>query len=107
MPDGGVGNGFSDAFEDEGGDQRGIQRAYAVDDCLCVFESGDNRGVGREADFLAIGVDVPEALDAGGEVVFVCFGEVDVLFAEGGEGAGEVGVFDGVVALGVFVGGWG
>ncbi len=43
---------------------------------------------------MAVGVYVPDSLDAGGEGGFGGFGDGDVGFAEGGEGAGEVGVFD-------------
>ena len=58
---------------------------------------------------MAVGVDVPDAGDAGGEVVRGGggFGEGYVLFAEGGEGAGEVGVFDAVGGFGFDVGGVG
>lgn len=49
---------------------------------------------------MAVGVDVPYPLDAGGEGFVHGFGEAQVRSAaEGGKGAGEVG---GVVFVGVF-----
>ena len=97
--------GVADAFQDQGRYDGSVQRADAVDDRLCVGEGIEYCGVGREPDLLAVRVDVPEALDAGGEVFFVCLGEGDVLLAQRGERAGEVGVFDAVVFFNFIEGG--
>lgn len=67
------------AAEDEGWDDGGVQGADAVDDGLGVTQGLEHAGVGGWADFLAIGVDVPNAGDASGEVLVVCFGELNVL----------------------------
>lgn len=56
--------------------------------------------------FLAVGVDVPDAVDGGGEGLVGGFGEVELGFAQGGEGAGEGGVFDGVGGGGGLMMGW-
>lgn len=46
---------------------------------------------------MAIGVDVPNSFDGGGELLSVRFLKEYVLFAKGGKGAGEIGVFDTVM----------
>lgn len=98
---------LADAAEDEGGDERGVERPNTVDDSLGVAEGVEDAGVSRGPDLLAVGVDVPDAGDAGGEVLVSGgrFAEVEVFVAEGGEGAGEVVVFvgDGVGGVGGFV----
>ena len=100
-----VREGGADAFQDQRRHDGRVQRADAVDDGLGGVQRGEDGGVGREPDLLAEGVDVPQPLDSGGEVLLVGFGEGDVLLAQGGEGAGEVCVFDAVVVFDFVQGG--
>ena len=44
-------------------------------------------------DLLAVGIDIPYPLDPRWEILFLGFGELDVLFSESWESAGEVCVF--------------
>lgn len=60
---------LADAAEDEGGDEGGVEGADAVDDGLGVAEGVEDAGVGGGPDLLAVGVYVPDAGDAGGEVL--------------------------------------
>ena len=105
VPDLRVREGGADALQHQGGHDGGVQRADAVDDRLGRVQRGEDGGVGREPDLLAEGVDVPQALDPSRQFLLVGFGEGDVLLAQGGEGAGEVCVFDAVVVFDLVQGG--
>lgn len=99
----GPGDGGAHALQDEGGHDGGVEAADAVDEGFGAGDGLEGLGVGRGPHLLAVGVDVPEALDAGGQGRLGGFGEVDVGLAEGGQGTGEVGVFDRGVGEGVVV----
>lgn len=57
----------------------------------------DYFGIRRRADLLPVGIDVPNPLDARGQVFLFGFGEGDVLLAQSGKGPWPVGIFDLVV----------
>ena len=92
-----TGDGRADTLQDEGGDDGRVEAADAVDQGFRDVDGVEDLGVGGGAHFLAVRVDVPEALDARGERLLGGFGEVDVGLAEGWQGAWEVSVFDGGV----------
>ena len=73
----------ADALQDERRDDGRVEAADAVDDGFGDGDGVEDFGVGRGPHFLAVGVDVPEALDARGEGLLGAFGEVDVGLAEG------------------------
>lgn len=104
---GGGGDCASDVAEEQDGHKTGVQAADAVDYGLGGVDGGDDLGVGGRADLVAIGVDVPEALDAGGELQLVRLAEVNVLDSEGGKGAWEMRRLFSVVGVGGFVFGFG
>lgn len=88
-------DGLADATKNNGWDDGGVQGSNAIYDSLGVMEGFNDAGVSRGLDFLAVGIDVPDAGDAGGEVLGVRFAEGDVLVAESGEEAwGVVVVFE-------------
>lgn len=64
---------LADTLEDQGRYEGGVQTADAVDDCFGGGDGVEDFGVGRRAHFLAVGVYVPYAGDAGGEGCFGCF----------------------------------
>jgi hypothetical protein len=64
---------------------------------LCIVERIEDHGICRQTDLLAIWIDVPQSLNPCREFLFISFRKCDVLFAQGGKGAGEVGVFDAVM----------
>jgi hypothetical protein len=97
VADRGVVDGLADAFEDEGRHDGSVEGPYAIYNSLCVVEGVQDRGVGSEADLLAVWVDIPQAFDARRQLLFISFRKSDVLLAQGGEGAREVSVFDTVV----------
>lgn len=67
---GGAGSyGLPHAAEDEGGNEGSVEGANAVDDSLGVAEGFEDAWVGRGPDLLAVGVYVPDAGDAGREVL--------------------------------------
>lgn len=63
------GDGLADAAEDEGGDEGSVEGADAVDDGLGVAEGFEDARVSGGPDLLAVGVYVPDAGDAGGQVL--------------------------------------
>lgn len=95
--DGGRGDGVADVFEDQAGHDGRVEGADAVDYRLGTLERREDAGVGSGPDFLPVGVDVPDPRDPRGQLGRLGFLELDVLLAERGEGAGEVGVFNAVV----------
>lgn len=62
-------DGLANATEDNRGNDGGIQRADAIYDSLGIVEGFNDAGVSGWLDFLAVRVDVPDAGDAGGEVL--------------------------------------
>lgn len=96
VPRGAGDDGLADAAEDQGRDDGRVERADAVDDGLGVAEGFEDARVRWGPDLLAVGVDVPDAGDAGGEVLGAGLAEGDVLVAERGEGAREVVLLVGV-----------
>lgn len=98
-----MGDGGADALQDEAGRQRGVQGADAVDDGVAGLDGGDGFGVGGGLHFLAVRVDVPDSRDGRGEGLVGGFGKLELGGSEGGEGAGEGGVFDGIRADRVMV----
>lgn len=58
-----------------------------------------NLRIGIQPHLLAIRVDIPQPLNPSRQFFFFRFGKGDILFAEGGEGTGEIGVFDVVVVF--------
>ena len=94
-------DGLSHAAQDQRRDERRVEGADAVDDGLRITDGFEDAGIGRWSDFLAVGVDVPDAGDAGGEILVFGFGELDVFVAQGGQRAWWVVVFVGVRVGGV------
>lgn len=93
-----MGDGGADALQDQAGRQGRVQGADAVDDGVAGLDGGDGFGVGGRLHFLAVRVDIPDSRDGRGEGLVGGFGELELGGSEGGEGAGEGGVFDGVRA---------
>lgn len=98
-----AGDGLAHALEDQVGDERGEERADAVDDGVCAADGLEHARVCRDADLLAVGVDVPDAGDARRQVFLVLLGEGDGGPAQRGQAAGEICVLNGVVLVQVVV----
>ena len=86
---------LSDAAEDQRWDERRVKGADTVDNGLRVADGFENAWIGWWTDFLAVAVYIPDAGDAGGEILVFGFGELDVFVAEGWEGARGVVIFVG------------
>lgn len=89
-------NGGADPAQNHRRDDTRVQTANAIHDDVAFVERGEDLGVGHGPDFVSIGVDVPDAIDACGQVLLVVLGEGGVVAAQHGQGTGQVGVFDAV-----------
>ena len=68
---------FAYTLEYQGGNDRGEEASYTVDDAARVIDSIKDAWVGRYRDLLTVRIDVPKSVDPAREVFFVLLAEVN------------------------------